>query len=225
MTARGAAMVSSSRGWSAAVLGMCTLLLVSTQTGAQSGRNDLLAHAGYDAHAAHRAEAARGQHKIERSVHVYKVPDVTLLEMTGTKVPLPSLLRGDAPIFLNFIFTTCTSVCPVMSATFAEVQRQLGDEAHRVRMISISIDPEHDDPARLREFARKHDAGPGWRFLTGRPDDIVAVQRAFNSYRGNKMSHAPSTFLRMSASDAWVRVDGLASASDLVNEYRRGVAK
>jgi protein SCO1/2 len=112
-----------------------------------------------------------------------------------------------------------------MSATFAEIQRQLGDESRRVRMISISIDPEHDNPDRLREFARKHDAGPGWRFLTGRRDDIVAVQRAFDSYRGNKMSHVPSTFLRTSASNAWVRLDGLASASDLVNEYRRAVAK
>ena len=218
-------MASSSHGWAAAVLSACALLLVPAQTAAHDGRNDRLDHAGHDAHSANRAEAISGQPKIERSIHVYKVPDVTLLEMTGSKVPLASLLAGDAPIFLNFIFTTCTSVCPVMSATFAEVQRQLGDEAHRVRMISISIDPEHDDPARLREFARKHDAGPGWRFLTGRPDDIVAVQRAFNSYRGNKMSHAPSTYLRMSASDAWVRVDGLASASDLVNEYRRGVAK
>jgi protein SCO1/2 len=150
---------------------------------------------------------------------------VALIDMAGTKVSLASTLRSDVPVFLNFIFTTCTSICPVMGATFAEVQKQLGADRDRVRMISISIDPEHDTPEKLRAFAHKYDAGPQWRFLTGTAADIVAVQKAFNSYRGNKMGHEPSTFLRASAADSWVRIDGLAGAAELVAEYRRVLSK
>jgi protein SCO1/2 len=200
-------------------------LLAPPAANAQSAPRQQLAHSGeHDAHAQRRAAAA-GPHRYDRSLRSYRIPDVTLLDMTGARVALASALGGDTPVFLNFIFTSCTSICPVMSATFAEVQRQLDADGNRIRMISISIDPEHDNPDQLSAYARKHDAGPDWRFLTGRSADIVAVQNAFNAYRGNKMSHVPSTFLRASASGPWVRIDGFASAADLVAEYRRAIAK
>ena len=182
-----------------------------------------LAHAtGHDAHEHHHGGPDQ---KSRRSVRTYKVPEVTLIDMNGTKVPLLSALRDDTPLLLNFVFTTCTSICPVMSATFAEAQKQLIAEGYRVRMISISIDPEHDSPERLRAFARRHDAVAGWQFLTGSAADIVAVQRAFDAYRGNKMSHSPGTYVRLSAADQWVRFEGLTSAADLVAEYRRAVSR
>jgi protein SCO1/2 len=211
--------------WPLLILGALTFALAPASANAEGDQRSYLAHAdGHDAHEHHRANAD-GQRKYERSVHVYKVPDVTLVDMAGAKVSLASTLRVDAPTFLNFIFTTCTSICPVMSATFAEVQRQLGADSDRVRMISISIDPEHDTPEKLRAFARRHDAGPQWRFLTGTSADIVAVQKAFDAYRGNKMGHEPFTFLRASAVGSWVRIDGLVGAADLVAEYRREIAK
>jgi protein SCO1/2 len=194
--------------------------LVLAGAGAHAGR----AHApGPDAHATHQAAVA-GAGRYERSLRHYRVPDVTLIDAAGTKVPLAAVLAGDAPVLLNFIFTTCTSICPVMSATFAEVQRRLGTERGRVRMISITIDPEHDSPERLRAFASKHDAGPRWLFLTGSVPDIVAVQKAFDAYRGGKMSHQPFTLLRAAAREPWVRLEGLASAADVVAEYRRALA-
>jgi protein SCO1/2 len=206
-------------------LAVLACLLAPPAANAQSAPRQQLAHSGeHDAHAQHRAAAA-GPHRYDRSLRSYRIPDVTLLDMTGARVALASALAGDTPVFLNFIFTSCTSICPVMSATFAEVQRQLGTDGRRVRMISISIDPEHDNPQRLSAFARKHGAGPDWRFLTGSSGDIVTVQSAFDAYRGNKMGHAPTTFLRASSADRWVRIDGLASAADLVAEYRRAVAK
>ncbi len=122
---------------------------------------------------------------------------------------------------VNFIFTTCTTICPVMSGIFAQVQKELGPESAEVRMISVSIDPEYDTPERLREYAERFGAGPQWQFLTGDIDDIVAVQKSFDVYRGNKMSHEPTTLLRKSASDPWVRLDGIASAAEIVAEYRQ----
>jgi len=157
-----------------------------------------------------------------RTVAAYAPPDVTLADVSGAKVKLSSVLEGEGPVMLQFIFTTCPTVCPVMSATFAAAQTRLGPESGKVRMVSISIDPEHDTPERLREYARRFKAGPRWLFLTGELNDIVSVRKAFDAYPGdNKMRHQPLTFLRLSAGNPWVRLDGLTSAAQLVGEYER----
>jgi protein SCO1/2 len=155
-----------------------------------------------------------------RSLDEVAIPDLTLVRMDGRKVALRDELKPDMPVMLNFIFTTCTTICPVMSATFSQVQDRLGDDEH-VRMVSISIDPEQDTPSRLRDYARRHEAGPGWHFLTGQVDEIEAVQRAFSAYRGSKFNHAPLTFLRAAGETRWVRIEGLAEAEAIVAEYRK----
>lgn len=170
-----------------------------------------------DPHAHHRAMMA--QRGYQRSEHVYPLSDYRLADMSGEATSLQHELDTDRPVMVNFIFTTCTTICPLMSGIFAQVQQQLGPESEAVRMISISIDPEYDTPERLREYAQRFGAGPQWQFLTGDSDDIVSVQKAFDVYRGNKMSHEPATFLRRSAKDPWVRLDGMASAAEVVAEY------
>ena len=156
-----------------------------------------------------------------RTVASYEPPDVTLVDMNGASISLASALKYDGPVLLQFIFTTCPTVCPVMSGTFSAAQERLGADLARVRMISISIDPEQDTPERLREYARRFKAGRQWLFLTGDLDQIVAVQKSFDAYRGNKMRHEPLTFLRAAHGNTWVRLDGLMSAAQLVAEYRR----
>jgi protein SCO1/2 len=127
-------------------------------------------------------------------------------------------------VVVNFIFTSCTAICPVMSVTFAQVQRALGKDVERPRMVSISIDPEYDTPARLREYAARHDAGPDWHMLTGSKESVLTVARAFDAWRGDKMNHTPSTYLRAGANKPWVRLDGFASPAEIVREYRGLVA-
>jgi protein SCO1/2 len=156
-----------------------------------------------------------------RTVASYAPPDVTLVDMNGGRVALASALNYEGPVFLQFIFTTCPTVCPVMSGTFSAAQDRLGADLARVRMISISIDPEQDTLERLREYARRFKAGRQWLFLTGDLDDIIAVQKSFDAYRGNKMRHGPLTFIRAAPGNTWVRLDGLMSAAQLVAEYRR----
>ncbi|MCD6706872.1 MAG: SCO family protein [Thiobacillus sp.] len=152
----------------------------------------------------------------------YAVPDVKLVNADGAGVPLRSeLAEQDKPVILNFIFTTCGAVCPVMSATFSQLQAALGPERDAVRMLSISIDPEEDTPAALKAYAGKYGAGPQWQMLTGSLDDSIAVQRAFDVYRGDKMNHQPATFLRAAPDQPWVRLDGFASAADILREVRQ----
>ncbi len=175
-----------------------------------------------DPHAHHRAMTQ--QRGYQRSEHRYRLEDVALVGMDGNSTSLLAELDCDKPVMLNFIFTTCTTICPVMTGVFAQVQKQLGAERDDVRMISVSIDPEFDTPQRLRDYSRRFDAGQEWQFLTGGLQDVIAVQKAFDVYRGNKMSHEPTTLMRRSSGDPWVRLDGIASAAEIVAEYRALVA-
>ena len=174
----------------------------------------------HDRHEGHGTKPAAPRYT--RAFAAYAPPDVTLTDADGKRVKLSSALGGDGPVMLQFIFTTCPAVCPVMSATFAAAQARLGPESEKVRMVSISIDPEHDTPERLREYARRFKAGPRWLFLTGGAEEITSVRKAFDAYPGdNKMRHQPLTFLRRSGGKPWVRLDGLTSAAQLVGEYER----
>jgi protein SCO1/2 len=175
-----------------------------------------------DPHAHHRRMLEDSGYS--RSLHRYELPDVAVVDMQGQSTSLLDEVNGGQPVMLNFIFTTCTTICPVLSATFSQVEQKLGAERDRVRMISITIDPEYDTPARLRAYAARYDADAQWRFLTGRLQNIVAIQKAFDAYRGSKMNHEPLTFLRASTDAPWVRIEGLASAADVVREYRQLVA-
>jgi len=174
---------------------------------------------GDDPHAHHRAMMAQTGYK--RSEHRYSLDEIPVVTMEGDKTTILAALNGDKPVMVNFIFTTCTTICPVLSATFQQVQSELGAEAESVTMVSISIDPEYDTPERLRDYAKLFNAGKQWEFLTGNLDDMIAVQSAFDVYRGGKMNHEPTVLLRQGADDPWVRLDGLVSAKDVVKEYRQ----
>jgi protein SCO1/2 len=156
----------------------------------------------------------------KRSVAKYEVPELTMVDQAGRKVPLRKLFDTDRPVMVNFIFTTCTAICPMMTSIFQQVQTRLGKDAKKVLMVSVSIDPEEDTPEALAKYAKQFDAGPQWKFLTGSLEDSIAVQKAFSAYRGDKNNHAPLTLLRPKEGADWVRLDGFASASELERECR-----
>jgi protein SCO1/2 len=154
----------------------------------------------------------------------YKVPNVKLVRDDGKLVSLPDEMNDGRPVILNFIFTSCGSICPLMSQVFGQVQRRLGPESNKVHLISISTDPEQDTPARLREYARGFDAGPGWQHYTGTVDASLAAQRAFDVYRGDRMSHTPVTLIRVAPGSPWRRIDGFVTPDQLLREYRQLLA-
>jgi protein SCO1/2 len=176
-----------------------------------------------DPHAHHRQMMARKDYS--RSVYTYALPDLPLVTADGGKTSLLDEVNTAEPVMLNFIFTTCTTICPVLSASFSQVQQQLGAERDQVRMVSITIDPEYDTPERLRAYAARYHAGQQWQFLTGNLDDIVSIQKAFGAFRGTKVNHEPFIFLRATPASPWVRLDGLANAADIIKEYRQLVAE
>jgi protein SCO1/2 len=157
----------------------------------------------------------------ERSVANYHVPNVALLNQDGESVRLRSLTDSGKPVILDFVFTTCTTICPVLSAALSNLRSELGDSASRVQIISITIDPEHDRPERMKEYGSRFNAGDGWTFLTGSRDDIGRVLQAFDAFIVDKMSHEPLFILRGPNSDEWVRIKGLVGLGELMNEFRR----
>jgi protein SCO1/2 len=178
-----------------------------------------------DPHAHCREVAATARLKrATRTTADYQLPGVSLVREDGTIVSLPREIDDGRPVVLDFIFTSCTTICPVLSQTFTRLQEKLGSEGATAHLVSISIDPEQDTPARLEEYARRFHAGPRWRFYTGTTQASIAVQRAFQAYRGDKMAHTPVTFLRAAPGRPWVRIDGFATADELAQELRDLVA-
>jgi len=157
----------------------------------------------------------------KRDVVEYTIPDVVLTSQDGEDLPLPALLKKNKPVMVNFIYATCTTICPVLSAGFANFQRKLGDEAEDVYLVSFTIDPEYDSPEVMKEYLERYRAKPGWDFLTGSRRDIDSVMKAFDAYVSNKMNHFPLIFLKAPGADSWVRLDGLMGTSELIEEYRK----
>ena len=161
---------------------------------------------------------------VSRSTVTYETPAVSLVRADGKRVSLARELDDGRPVLLNFIFTTCSSICPLASRTLEEFQRKLGREASKVHLMSISIDPEEDTPARLTAYARKFHAGPEWQYYTGTVAASIAAQRAFDVYRGEKMSHTPVTLMRSAPGKPWLRIEGFVTPDELVDDYRNLLA-
>jgi protein SCO1 len=151
----------------------------------------------------------------------YVVPAVRLIRDDGKVVSLPEEMNDGRPVVLNFVFTTCSSVCPLMSQIFERFDHKLGTDRDRVHLMSISIDPEQDTPARLRDYAKKFHAGPEWQHYTGTVEASLAAQRAFNVWRGDKMSHAPVTLVRAAPGQPWLRIDGLVTPDQLLQQFHQ----
>jgi len=148
-------------------------------------------------------------------------PNVTLIDQDGVRVKFRDLLLSDKPVFVDFIYATCTTICPVLSAGYTSIQRKLGDNLDRVSLVSITIDPENDGPEELTAYLERYRAKSGWEFLTGTRADIDAVMHAFDAYIPDKMSHRPLLFIRTPKDGSWVRLYGFAGSADLMAELER----
>jgi protein SCO1/2 len=180
--------------------------------------------AAVDPHA-HHHHMMQAPPAVGRSAFNYSVPDITLTRADGTRVNFAHELDDGRPVLLDFIYTTCTTICPVMTQTFAEVQKRLGPDAAKVKMVSVSIDPEEDTPVRLTEYAKRYQAGTQWSFYTGTVQSSIAAQRAFDAYRGDKMNHSPVTFFRSAPGQPWVRLEGFATPDVVIGEIRTNIAQ
>jgi protein SCO1/2 len=155
-------------------------------------------------------------------VSIGPVPDVTLLDQDGRPVRVVSeLLRGHT-VAVNFVFTTCTTICRPMAAIFGRLQDELGGRyGKEIRLVSITLDPETDTPDRLKAFAGRFARREGWTLLTGTREQVRALARALGGWEPEKLAHAPVVLLGNLETGVWVRMDGFASPKALAAELRR----
>jgi len=202
------------------IAGVCASTSLLAQTPApvhQHDHNAMMATPDGAAmnHAGHNMPAV----ETKRSEATYKTAAVSLVRHDGKKVAFPAELDDGRPVLMQFMYTSCTTVCPVTTQMFAQVQEKLGKEVSKIHMVSISIDPEYDTPKRLDAFAKKLGAGAQWQFYGGTLSASVTMQKAFDAFRGDKMNHIPVTYMRAAPGKPWVRLDGLRSPDEIIKEY------
>ena len=154
-----------------------------------------------------------------------KIPDATVYDQNGNKLKFNTDLVKGKTVAINFIFTTCTNICPPLTATFRRVQQELGDRVGQdVQLISVSVDPTTDVPERLKAYADKFKAGPGWTFVTGDKAEIDSILKALDVFVANKNDHTPMVLIGNEATDNWTRAYGLSPPARLA-ELIKAAAK
>lgn len=145
------------------------------------------------------------------------IPDVSLQDSNGKIQPLATLI-DDRTVIVNFVFTTCNSICPLLNATMQAVEEQiqsrLGEE---VILISISVDPLNDTPERLKTVSEQLGAGEDWHWLTGKRSSVNQVLKAFNiPVGGRPEDHPPVILVGNVKYQKWFRWVGIPAPDALV---------
>src|SRR3954471_22880311 len=144
-----------------------------------------------------------------------QVPDVRLVDQDGRPVRFYTDLVKDRVVAMNFVFTTCTTICPPMGANFAKLQKLLA--GRDVRLISVSIDPANDTPERLQAWSRKFGRGPGWTLVTGDREEVDRLLKALGVYTAAISDHSPLVLLGDDVRHRWTRAYGLAPPNQLAS--------
>ncbi len=153
-----------------------------------------------------------------------RIPDTVVQDQDGQRLSFYRDLVKGHTVAINFIFTSCATICPMLAANFRQVQIGLGDNKEAVRLISVSIDPTTDTPERLKRFAAQYHASPGWSLVTGDKTEIDALLNALGVAVQNKLDHTPSILIGNDASGYWQRVSGVASSSVILRTVREAAA-
>lgn len=142
------------------------------------------------------------------------VPDVPLIDQDGKPVRFYTDLVKGRVVAMSFIFTSCTTICPPIGASFGRLEKLVaGKDVH---LISVSIDPANDTPERLKAWSQKFGAGSRWTLVTGDRDQVTRLLKALGAYTPNAGNHSPLVLLGNERSHRWTRAYGFAAPARLV---------
>lgn len=172
------------------------------------------AHEGGHADGARRTQPATASRPAPTVVELF---DLELIDQNGRPAKFQSDVIGDRIVVMNFIYTSCTTVCPVNSAIFGQVQRRLGPRlGTEVFLVSLSVDPVTDRPTRLRAYAKKHRAQRGWIWLTGEKLTVDKVLDGLGAYTPNYEDHPSMVLVGDARTGEWARFFGFASPDQIM---------
>lgn len=174
----------------------------------------------------HHGEAApRAADAAVEAEDLRQIPDVRLLDQDGEEVRFYRDLIAGKVVAINFIFTTCTTVCPPMGAIFGKLQRDLGERVGRdVQLISVSVDPVTDTPERLRAWRQRFGTGRGWTLVTGDKAEVDRLLKSLEVFTPDFADHSPTVLVGNARTGSWKRAYGIAPAatiSQLIEEMER----
>src|SRR5215813_3416119 len=191
----------------ASQMGTDQLVIVAALAGAVL-LGDVQAVAAHDAH--HHAAPAPADAKAAR-VTLY---DNELVDSDGHAVRFKSEAVDDRIVVVDFIYTSCTTICPITSAIFSEVQQRLierlGERFGRdVKLVSLTVDPATDTPERLKDYAASFGSSTGWLWLTGDKPKVDKVLTGFGAYAVDFTRHAGAIVVGDARSGDWTRFYGV----------------
>jgi len=166
-----------------------------------------------DPHAGHKM----GGEPKQESAAAKWFTDVELINQDGEKVRFYSDVLKGKTVVVNAFFTTCTSVCPPMNRNMEKIQEAFGGRVGKdVFLVSITVDPENDTPARMKEYAAKFHAGPGWTFLTGKKENLDWALYKLGQYVEAKDDHKTVIIVGNERTGLWKKAFGVAKSAELV---------
>lgn len=146
-------------------------------------------------------------------------PNVPLVTQDKKTVRFYDDLVKNKVLIIQFMFTNCEKFCPMVTPNLVRVQKQLQERAANiVTMISITVDPSHDTPGVLKEYASKFHVQPGWQFLTGQKSDVDQIRRGLGVYDPDdkKIEHMNVLTIGKESTGQWLAIEGLAKPEDIV---------
>lgn len=118
--------------------------------------------------------------------------DTEVVTQDGKRMRFYSDVLKDRVVLINFVHTNCKKACPMMTRKLTLVRDLIEDQlSNPIQFVSISLDPAHDTPAALKEFAKRHEADhAGWLFLTGNVEDVTHLIRKLGQYSEDLDAHS-----------------------------------
>lgn len=143
------------------------------------------------------------------------LPDVSIIDSHQREHQLRALLR-DRIAVVNFVFTSCATVCPALNGTMQALQRQLQERLGKeVILVSVSVDPARDTPEKLNAHAAKLGAGADWYWLTGKTAEMNQLLKAFGIPTGRPEDHPPVILIGKENTGQWLRWVGIPAPETL----------
>lgn len=159
---------------------------------------------------------------VEQPTVKVNLVDATLVDQEGHSVKFASQAVGNHIVAINFIYTSCNTLCPLASAIFKQLQDKLAKRLGRdIWLISISLDPLTDTPARLKEYANKYHSNSGWLWLTGSASDVEQVLTGLGTTSANFREHAPLTLIGDGKNGTWIQFNAITGPEQIRAELER----
>lgn len=169
--------------------------------------------------AAPAARAERPERAVEQARSYFT--DTELVNQHGETMRFYSDLLDGKVVVIDSMFTTCSAICPVLGQKMQRLQEAAGDRlGEDVHLISITVDPKVDTPAKLRAYGERFEAREGWYFLTGSPDNVGRVLAKLGYAVEDKDDHSTIVLMGNEKTGLWKKTNGLSSTDQLVELFR-----